>query len=296
MIQPNMGEEPCLMTKEREIPIWVTSQPSPPTDLRDFPGEFMDTDSQQCRFSLLGSKRHVMILSLREPAAVQFTDRASKGESTAKLEARILTEKSSPKNDLMGLLLPKLQFRITSHLRVKTFYSTHPFTKLPGQTMLSIEGPHRLHEFTLSLRVHRYPVHDWRYQGADLAHSTNQCPSGTSRPNQLSQSDTGSIKDSAHSTSWSTELTFPIDLPDGLHPSFCSALASRQYSLILRIKVIGAYVKAFLLEVPLQLVYNSVEEMPPCPCGTTGDVRFHDQSLPTGSICERHRDRPVCRW
>ncbi|EXJ57649.1 uncharacterized protein A1O5_12439 [Cladophialophora psammophila CBS 110553] len=44
----------------------------------------------------------------------------------------------------------------------------------------------------------------------------------------------------------------PIDIP----PTFGSAVAPRQYSLVLWAKISGAKVKDFRLEVPLQIVYD----------------------------------------
>jgi len=283
-------EEPKLIVDEKEIPIWISTNPSPPTYLEDFPGEFVESASHQYRLSRFVRKGHHIVLSLTEPPVVTFKDRVSHGTSTGNIKVWVLGHQSHSDHSRLAVLLPKVQFEIRPQLRVKTFYSTRPFAKLPGQTMITIEAPHRLHEEIIPLKVDRYSANSWRYQLPDGVHPPSQADSTSFSTNHNSGH---TPPQNIDLPSWSTDLSFPIQVPGGLHPSFCSALASRQYSLALRIKMMGANVKDFCLEVPLQLVYFLQRDVTPSPGSSSHTAGDGGESLAAGPVDETDIDALV---
>lgn len=54
---------------------------------------------------------------------------------------------------------------------------------------------------------------------------------------------------------WMMRWRFPIQVERKLPPTFCSAIASRQYSIVARVRVKGVQVQEIVLECPLQIYY-----------------------------------------
>ena len=173
----------------------------------------------------------------------------------------------------MVLLFSGLQITVSPVLRAKTFYTSQPFPMYPGQTMLTVNGPHRLHDQVLPLVASEHVVGSWQESSKicphplpSAQHSKDQARVRRSslRPRRISQVPS---RDTLDQTAMiEAILPVPIEIPGGLPPSFCSALASRQYSLILKCKVSKVHVRDFVLEVPLQVIY------------TLGKKIVHDES------------------
>ena len=61
---------------------------------------------------------------------------------------------------------------------------------------------------------------------------------------------------------WHSEISFTVKLPNDITPTFCSAIAARQYSLVILLKASGVSVENFVLEVPIQLVSTPAHLLP----------------------------------
>jgi len=169
----------------------------------------------------------------------------------------IRIEDSRPQADPNRLMaiFHKVQVKIILGLRAKTFCSTRPFARLPSHSILTINGPDRLYDEVMPLPHVKHVIRAWFVQ------STTFPPLGADFSERRLGSDVQTL-DQQESKKMPTSVILlanvpivarvPMDLP----PSFCSAVASRQYSLVLKGKISGTHVKDFVLEVPLQIVYN----------------------------------------
>jgi hypothetical protein len=251
----NADQEPTTVTDVQEIPIWVSRAANPPLDTRDFPGEFVESQTLPCRPNRLRSDKYGMTLTTAEPPAVTFRDRNSQGIINSTVSIKI--EDPRPKADPQRLMaiFRKAQVKIILGLRAKTFYSTRPFPKLPGQSMLTISGPHRLYDQVIPLPPVKQVIRSWSVEG--IALPSLEADSGGRRLSSDAQtSDQELSRDMPTSLFLLANVPIVARVPMDLPPSFCSAVASRQYSLLLKAKISGAHVKDFVLEVPLQIVYN----------------------------------------
>ena len=251
----NADQEPTTITATQDIPMWVSGAANPPLDTGDFPGEFIESQTLSCRLNRLRSDKYGMTLTTAEPPAVTFKDRNSQGIISSNVSIKV--EDSRPGADPYRLMaiFHQVQVKIIIGLGAKTFYSTRPFPKLPGQSMLTISGPHRLFDEVMPLPPVKHVIRSWSVQsipfptpGADSGERRLSSEAPTSNQQQSKNIPTSAVL----LADVPVVARVPMDLP----PSFCSAVASRQYSLVLKGKISGAYVKDFVLEVPLQIVYN----------------------------------------
>jgi hypothetical protein len=257
---------PCTpLEASKTIVILPCLPPMPPTDTSDFPGEFIGSANNRYRMFLLGSW-YVMNLSMKEPPAVCLQSTQTNGSILAMLQVEI-RESGSVKDDKSGkklsLNLKNLLFKAQPILRAKTFYSTEPFRKLPSQTMLSIKGSMRLKDQVMKLEMQNLKASSWQHDfpgevlssaEADRGSWKSERSAGVSTVGSAHVSEASFAMENSPKV-WSTRLSMPITVEPNLPPTFCSVTASRQYSLITRIRVAGVRIKDFILEVPLQIVY-----------------------------------------
>jgi hypothetical protein len=253
-----------LLEASKTIIILPCSPPMPPTDTSDFPGEFITSASNTYRVFLVGSW-YVMNLSMEEPPAVCLQSTQTNGSIHAMIQVNI-RRSGSAMNATSGKKLPlnlkNLLFKIQPVLRAKTFYSVERFRKLPCQTMLSIKGSMRLKDQVLKLDMQHLKA-SWQHHFPDEVHSSAEVDRNSSksaRSASVSTVRSANAPEACFAVGnspkvWSTRLSMLIPLEPNLPPTFCCVNASRQYSLITRIRVSGIRTKDFVLEVPLQIVY-----------------------------------------
>lgn len=155
-------------------------------------------------------------------------------------------------------LLKDLKFKVEPALRFKTFYATTPF---PSQTLLRPEKNIRLQDGVMVLPSHNVAPTSWQYLEI---YRRPPYVDAVRRPTlpRLRQSAASNETLPPKATSpkkWRATLEIPIETPASLTPTFCSAVVSRQYSLLVRINVGGINGQVYVLESPLQLVYSPSE-------------------------------------
>lgn len=260
---------PRTLEALRTIVILPCSPPMPPTDTSDFPAEFINSASNTYRAFLFGSW-YTMTLSMQEPAAISLQSTQTRGSVNAILHVEIRAPASvmdSTSAKRLPLSLKNLLFKIQPILRAKTFYSTQPFRKMPGQTMLTLKGSVRLKDEVMKLDAHDLKASSWQHDIPDeapwLAEVDRRSSTSTRSASVSTIESTDGCKASPMAKDsplvWSTRLSVPITVQPNLPPTFCSVTASRQYSLIMRIRVVGVSIKDFILEVPLQILYTPRE-------------------------------------
>jgi hypothetical protein len=247
----------------KEIRIVPITEILPPTDTQDFAAEFVESQTQTFRTSMFGSATYSMTLSMSEPPAITLQDMRMRGTTTAELAIDIKAAEGSIDERSVNRLpqtIRKLTFKIEPIFRAKTFYSTSPFKKLPGQTMLTLKGTLRLRDELMKLGT-LYPNPDsWQYLPQNQKSSYAEAARRFSTLSAKSaRSGNGSVSPGISSNppgSWSTRIRVPLVVPADIPPTFCSALVARQYSLIIRTKISSISVKPFTLEIPMQIIYS----------------------------------------
>ena len=267
---------------EREITITPCSEPSPPVKIADFPGEFVASASNGFCASFLGAQ-YQMTLSMSEPSPISMGSVQARHATTLHITVEIhAAAGKEPSTTLYPLCkgLKDLKFKIQPVLRAKTYYSTQPFPMVPSQTMVTARGPIRLHDSVLKISEVAVGSSSWQPKFFDdvpcyeEAVRTGPFSSGSAHSSSTRRGSQTSVRlpnGPSSLRSWITSMDVPLELSGSLLPTFCSAIASRQYSLIARVRVKGASVKEFVLEAPLQVHY--------LPCATALSTSEEGESL-----------------
>ncbi|ETN43758.1 uncharacterized protein HMPREF1541_11151 [Cyphellophora europaea CBS 101466] len=251
----------------KEVPIWLFSAPSPPVDTRDFPAEFVEELYHPCRPNRFRKETFLVTVSSAEPSPVRFDNRRTRGNVTCKVVVTVADTRLGSDVDRLLELSPKIRLSVTPALRIKTFYSMSPFSRMPGQTMLTTTGRIRLHDELRTLPSISYSNLGWHSNQADVDDHEAQ-----------------SLGSAVFAT-----VSMVLPIPPGLPPSFCSAVVSQQYSLIMQCKIKGVQVDTFGLEVPLQIFYDRSKSGQKLENGMSGSPLVAD-SLER-SISQRSADR-----
>lgn len=248
------GSSSTVAQTDEQVIIMPCSEPSPPIDTNDFPGEFIQFVTHPFRTSYLGP-RYQMTLSLPEPTPM-FT--CTTLHSTTNLRLHIQVEISAQRKggDLASLnnVLKNMRFKARFAVRVKTFYAIRPFSQMPGHSMANAHDLPNVHESVSDIQTVNISSSSWRpHFHSDASHSKDISAS----PPKFDLQPTGGHNFPPSNgvpsiNQWSTTLEMLLPVDGALTPTFCSAIASRQYSIVARIKVKGGPQKEFLLEMPLQ--------------------------------------------
>ena len=160
----NADQELTTITATQEIPIRVSRAANPPLDTRDFLGEFVESQTLSCRLNRLRSGKYGMTVTTAEPPAITFRDRNSLGTISSNVSIKIEDSRPGANSQRLMAMFHKIQVKIIPGLRAKTFYSTRPFPKMPGQSMLTINGPHRLYDEVMPLPSIKHVIRSWYVQ------------------------------------------------------------------------------------------------------------------------------------
>lgn len=161
--QPNISYHLCAFVRFRvsedlpvqyleayqKIEVIPYTEMLPPTDIRDFPVEYIESTTHSFRTSIFGRTICTIALSMHEPPAIQLGKIPHNGTTEVKIDVEVQIKKGKLDTTGVQQLLQKLQsvqFKGDTIIRAKTFYSTVPFSKLPGQTMLTARGQMRLND------------------------------------------------------------------------------------------------------------------------------------------------------
>ncbi len=276
---------PRSLQASRKIVILPCSMPIPPTDTSDFPAEFVSSVSHTYRKFFIGPW-YTMTLSMVEPEAISLQDVQTCGAGRAMLHVEVqsaacVMDTTSARTLLLSL--KDFSFKIQPILRAKTFYSTQPFRKMPGQTMLTLRGFIRMKDEVIELDSHDLKASSWQHNIAEEAPLSADIYGSSPTSARSGSINSGGSVDACKvfptaggpPRVWSARLPVPITIQPSLPPTFCCATASRQYSLITRIRVSSISTKDFVLEAPLQIFYAthgdpehssklSTSELQPC--------------------------------
>lgn len=131
----------------------------PPTETKDFPTEFKETETNVLRRTLGGGTIGELTISIREPPALQY----SADDLHARTFATATLEISSQSSSQMHQTLQGLSFTILSLVRIKTFYSLETFPMLPSQSLLNLRSSTRMRDEMIKLETQSLRNLSWRY-------------------------------------------------------------------------------------------------------------------------------------
>ena len=240
-----------------------------------------------------------MTLVMREPTAACFFDQETAPTIQPQVNITVQPVAAQDHAENLSQLLENLKtstFKSQASLRVKTFYSTTPFSKLPGRNMATPTGLVRLHEEKMKLAAHVFNIASWDYEArlvlgaADPVTLSNSQASSTNivMPKRAT---TKAASENVEGYLWSAYMAMPCVIPSQLPPTFCSAIASRQYSLMVRFKVYGIAIDDFALEMPLQIVYCRKEgKWPNCTSVEATRYNLTEQALSAFDPSEHDRN------
>lgn len=249
---------------ERELTVIPCTERPPPVSMADFPSEFVCSARNVLRTSFLGPQ-YLMTLSTSEPSPVSMEPGQGRHGTTLCLTVDIQPPPHvEPNNKVYTLprVLKGLRFEIQLNLRAKTYYAMHPFPTMPCQMMATARGPIRLHDSMSKISEVEITSRSWQHRSLDGVPSyaeavqTGFFSSGSSQSLSMQRGDQSSTQlpiGPSWLKAWTTSLHVPVEFTKDLLPTFCSAIASRQYSIMARIRVKGATTREFVLETPLQV-------------------------------------------
>ncbi|KAH6847733.1 hypothetical protein B0I37DRAFT_431538 [Chaetomium sp. MPI-CAGE-AT-0009] len=274
----------------------------PPTDIQDFPGEFVLSGTTPLwKHALLGGRLGSVVFNASEPLPLVYS--ASTPLATTECTLSITVHPVS-----MSLArVRNLSFTVRPATRAKTFYSVAPMPCVPRQTDLTGKAIIRLHDDVVKLAEQRFSDIEWEYRPAGAVTGTPPPyerqpsePGGTRAPSSTSRSSWSSGRlssgggsacgsDHSHEGVWRASLKLAISPPERLVPAFCTSLIARSYSLLLRIRAGGVYGRSCDLELPLQVLYappphpnprSAMDDRVSSPCEGPDALLAQEDTLP----------------
>ncbi|KAK5673955.1 hypothetical protein LTS10_013273 [Elasticomyces elasticus] len=249
------SQDNATTTAQQEIIVVPRSEPAPPVHTGYAAGDFITTADSTMRFALF-HRQYQMTVEMPEPHPVSLKRLQDFGKGELELRVSIRSLGTDPdKNAALERLpasLKDLKFTLRVGLRTETFYSCKPFIRAPSQDMVDPEGALHLQESVSKLPELCLAARSWEPHFTNSMPESSVLDAATTRASDASFCN-GSTKDTLQA--WVTRLAYPLRLDHALLPTFCSAIASRQYSVVGRVIVKGVRVQDFILECPLQVNY-----------------------------------------
>ncbi|KAH7190513.1 hypothetical protein DER44DRAFT_753306 [Fusarium oxysporum] len=241
---------PITAEAKRDINFLPCTEVQPPTHILSFSGEFITRVERQLRKHLFGRRLGTLTVVTEEPNALVYSSESV--NVTTNLVLRIFFDAASPS------LYPlhNFSFTVSSVLRAKTYYS--------AKSSLVCESKYQNPKWTWLPPDDEVENRAAR-QSDSLSHFNGNISIKAERSASCNEVfRTSSVSSSADNTSegrgekgtWVTSMPIPISSVQRLQPTFCSKFVVRFYSILLRIRINGAYAERIDCEVPLQVVHT----------------------------------------
>lgn len=214
---------------KREVTVMPSIPASPPLQIEHFPHEYKTTCVKTLKRRVWNRPLGELTISAAEPKAFNISTSAPRASTVAAVKLLF-----QPCETHTPAATP-YEWRLTvkSHLKVRTFYSTTPFTQVPTKESVKSEP---LAEMTSSCTYREI----------------RQCDTLSWRLHRLSSA--GTIASDTLATPWTTTLIVPVNASKALIPTFLNPLSARRYVLVLHITVDKIHHEAIVLEVPVQVI------------------------------------------
>ena len=233
---------------KREVNVMPSIPASPPLQIEHFPQEYKMICVKTLKRHMWNRPLGKLTTSAAEPQALNISTSAPRASTVAPV--KILFQPCGAHSTAATPYEWKLT--VKSHLKVRTFYSTKPFTQIPTKESVNMDS---LAEMTTSCT---HP-------------EIRQCDTLSWRLHRLSS--TGIIASDTLTIPWTTTLMVPVNASKSLIPTFLNPLSARRYVLVMDITIEEMHHDALVLEVPVQVVWDS------CPPATRFDMGSNEASI-----------------
>lgn len=217
----------------REITIMPSIPANPPLQIEHFPREYKTTCSKVLKRHIWGRQIGALTVWAVEPPPLNI----STSESRASTIAPVTLFFKPCKAHTVGPLPYDWEITVKSFLRVRTFLTAKPFTRIPTQEAVETGGLIQMDSTTTSPETRRCDTLPWRLHRLSSA--------GTIL--------TGGLD----ATPWTTALIVPVNAPKTLVPIFTSPLATRRFSLVLHFTIGNLSHSPLVLEIPIQVIHDT---------------------------------------
>ena len=234
-----------LCRTKREITVMPSIPASPPLQIEHFPREYKTTCIKTLKRRMWNRPLGKLTVSAAEPKALNISTPAPWASTISSVKLLF---------QLCGAQTPaarpyEWKFTVKSHLKLRTFYSTKPFTQVPTKESFKSEP---LAEVTSSCTLSEI----------------RQCNTLPWRLHRLSSA--GTIASDTLAIPWTTTLIVPVNASKSSIPTFLNPLSARRYVLVLSITIEEIHHDAMVLEVPLQVISDSSQPAAPMKSGSSG--------------------------
>ena len=230
---------PRQVSCSREIHILPYTEACPPTEISDFPGEFLMKVTVPLRNRLLTNQIGIATVVVREPDPLVYT--LETPEPKTECDVKLFIEGAQ----LLQKRLEGLTISAKSRIRAKTFYSGQPITRIPIQADLAEGSGLHLRDDVSKLKHYKFRKLSWIPYHEPLAQFEEH----------LATYQITLIPNLQASGKWLASFHLPIVPRDNLTPSFCSTLVARSYSFQAHFVLEGLASRPVDIEVPLQVIY-----------------------------------------
>lgn len=218
----------------QEIMVMPSNPAEPPLQTEHFPREYRLTCSKTLRQHFWSRSIGTMTISAVEPAPLNISTSDLRASTSVPIK---LLFKPCKANKSMALPYD-WDIAFTSFLRIRTFNSTRPFSRMPTQELTETD-------------------HLVQMDCKGTLPESRHCDAFPWRLHRLSP--VGTIIHDEATVPWTTTLIVPVNAAKSLIPTFLSPLSARRYSLVLQF-IIGTLSHGPVnLEIPIQVV-NDVSE------------------------------------
>jgi len=211
----------------REIVIVPPTFPAPPLLISEFPGEFKTSSSISLRRRYLGKSVGLLKVSSEEPSPLNIAIKAPKASTVGSILLEL-----GPITDSRVEALEKEVWTVNvkSCLKVRTFYTTRMFDKVPRLDDLG-KGP--------SLQMSYGCIDGESRRVTDL---------------NWERISFAGEEGGERTSLWRAILNVPVSYSKDLLPTFLNPLSARRYSLVFQLEIEGFRHNPMILGIPIQVV------------------------------------------
>ncbi|MCJ1383493.1 hypothetical protein MMC17_006607 [Xylographa soralifera] len=222
----------------REIVIVPSTPAAPPLSLDEYPREYRPNSTATLKRRRWSRPIGRLNISAREPQAINVSTTAPRASTTVFIKLRF-----DPCTTCESEVRPyEWDCDVEYYVRSRTFYTVKLLDEIPSISMMEANEHVRM---------------DSKFSKSEI----RQCSSHSWRLDRLSRM--GVIQSSDENSPWMTTLVVPINASKTLTPTFLNPLSARRYSLVLRLSIKGLYHSIMELEVPLQIVCDTLQHSTP---------------------------------
>ena len=282
--QRNIPEAPqTTAVVSRMIGLLPYNDVPPPIDIASYPGEFILNRRSPLRKSMLGKQLGFVTVSSEEPSPLIYMSGLTGASTVCTVHLSVQGDAIDPWQ------LAKMTLKVRPLLHAKTYYSTESIPCMPNQRLLADRGLH-MYDILVAFEAQSFANLQWRVSTSQMRllvpeeqHAGENESDGSTyirRGSSASQSRdvaTSGWQDRAD-VIWQTTIRVPIQPAHQLHPSFCSKLSARFYTMALQIQVGGVYARMVHLEVPFQVAYPPPFDARASQSDSTAPQRLREES------------------